>query len=103
MRLDTYRHFDFWLFGTVLVLIIFSIAMINSAIAGNIELIESNTVGRQILFAGIDFVVILIATAMDYHLWIVLGRILYVLLAIDLGANSGLLGKLSRLMRPGGN
>ena len=38
LRRETWRHFDFWLFGAVVILSIFGIAMINSAIAGNIDL-----------------------------------------------------------------
>jgi rod shape determining protein RodA len=84
MRSEIWRHFDFWLLGAVAILIIFGIAMINSAIAGNIELIENQAVERQILFAGAGFAVILIVAAIDYHLWASIGRVLYVLLIIFL-------------------
>ncbi|MBT6152835.1 MAG: rod shape-determining protein RodA [Chloroflexi bacterium] len=79
MRLSNWRHFDFWLLGAVSILIIFSIAMIDSAIAGNIELVENNTLGRQILFAGAGFIVIALVTILDYHVWITIGRVLYVI------------------------
>ena len=85
MRLETWRYFDYWLIGAVAILIIFSIAMIDSAIAKNPELIENNTVGRQILFAGIGFVLIILITLFDYHLWAPIGRVMYVLIAIFLG------------------
>lgn len=85
MGLKTWRHFDFWLLGIVLVLVIFSLAMIDSAIAGNIELIEGNTVQRQIVFALVGFVVILISTLIDYRIWIALGRLLYLILVLFLG------------------
>ncbi|MBW8012303.1 MAG: rod shape-determining protein RodA [Chloroflexi bacterium] len=84
MRTEIWRHFDFWLLGIVAVLIIFGVAMINSAIAGNIELVELDTVSRQITFAFIGFIVILITAAMDYHLWVSIARVLYAMLAIFL-------------------
>jgi rod shape determining protein RodA len=82
MRLETWRYFDFWLLGAVALAIIFSIAMIASAIAGNPELIENDTVNRQIIFALIGFVIILITTMFDYHFWASIGRVMYVMLAI---------------------
>ena len=42
-----WRHFDFYLLGAVAILAIFGIAMIRSAIAGNIELLELDLVGRR--------------------------------------------------------
>ncbi len=77
MRLQTWRYFDYWLMGAVAVLIIFGIAMIDSAIAGNPELIEANAVQRQMLFAGLSFVVVIAVTLFDYHLWATIGKVLY--------------------------
>jgi rod shape determining protein RodA len=71
----TWRHFDFWLLGAVAILSIFSIAMIRSAIAGNITLAGYDQ--RQAIFVIIGFGVILITTAIDYRLWASLNRILY--------------------------
>jgi rod shape determining protein RodA len=85
MRLESWRHFDFWLLGAVAVVIIFSIAMIDSAIAGNPELIDNQTVQRQIIFAAVGFIVIILTTLFDYHFWATIGRLLYVLLALVLG------------------
>jgi rod shape determining protein RodA len=82
MKLSSWRHFDFWLIGAVSVLIIFSIAMINSAIAGNPELIDNNTVFRQAIFGLIGFVVIIAVTIVDYHFWIPISKVLYVILGI---------------------
>jgi rod shape determining protein RodA len=84
MRLETWRYFDFWLLGAVALVIIFSIAMIDSAIAGNPELLDNDTVNRQILFAGIGFVVIIITTMFDYHFWATIGRVIYAVLALFL-------------------
>lgn len=54
-NLTSWRHFDFWLFGATLVLVIFGVTMIRSAVAGNIELTtETNLVNRQIIFAVIS-------------------------------------------------
>jgi len=75
----SWRHFDFWLLGAVALLVIFGITMIRSAVAGNIELEELDLVGRQLIFAGAGFVVILLTTAIDYHLWASISRTLYVL------------------------
>jgi len=85
MRLETWRYFDYWLIGAVAILIIFSVAMIDSSIARNPELIENNTVERQILFAGIGFLLIIIITLFDYHLWAPIGRAMYVVVALFLG------------------
>ena len=74
----SWRHFDFWLLGAVAILSIFGIAMIRSAIAGNIELTEANAVLRQIIFVVVGFVVVLITTAIDYHLWSSVSRLMYV-------------------------
>jgi rod shape determining protein RodA len=77
MRDTPWHNFDFWLFGAVSLLTIFGITMINSAIAGNIELIETNTVQKQIIFAVIGFFVAMITAAIDYRLWASLSRFLY--------------------------
>ncbi|MBX3049128.1 MAG: rod shape-determining protein RodA [Anaerolineales bacterium] len=82
MRTAVWRHFDFWLLGAVAVLITFGLAMISSAIAGNPELIELDVLGRQITFAAIGFVVILVSASFDYRLWISISRVLYAFLFI---------------------
>lgn len=79
MFLKNWQHFDFLLLGAMLILIIFSVAMIDSAIAGNIELIENDTVGRQIIFAILGVGVIIIITLLDYHVWTTAGPVLYVI------------------------
>jgi rod shape determining protein RodA len=72
---SSWKHFDFWLLGAVAILSIFSIAMIRSAIAGNITLAGYDQ--RQTIFVIIGFVVILITTAIDYRIWNSINRILY--------------------------
>jgi rod shape determining protein RodA len=73
-----WHHFDFWLLGAVLLLVIFGVTMIRSAVAGNTELSELNLVNRQLIFAGAGFVVLLFTTALDYHLWASMSRTLYI-------------------------
>jgi rod shape determining protein RodA len=83
MRTELWRHFDFWLLGSVAVLTIFGIAMINSAIAGNEELIDQTS--RQIVFAISGFLILLITAAIDYRLWTAIGRFMYIGITILLG------------------
>ena len=40
MKREIWKHFDFWLFGTVVILTIFGVVMIRSAIAGNENLAD---------------------------------------------------------------
>lgn len=64
-------------------LVIFGITMIRSAVAGNIELTtETNLVNRQLTFALIGFVVVILTAAIDYHLWSSISRTMYLGVAI---------------------
>lgn len=63
-------------------LTIFGITMIRSAIAGNIELLELNLVGRQVIFAVTGFVVIIITAMIDYHFWASLSQTIYIGMSI---------------------
>lgn len=78
MSTISWRHFDFWLLGAVAFLTIFGVTMIRSAIAGNIELVEANTVTKQIIFAGIGFVIMIIVAMVDYRYWGALSTILFI-------------------------
>lgn len=82
-RREIWRHFDFWLLGAVAVLTIFGLAMIRSAIAGNEELLELYP--RQIIFATVGFLVVMITAALDYHLWNPIGQILYWVVVLMIG------------------
>jgi len=74
---EVWRHFDYWLFGAVVVLSIFGIAMIRSAIAGNIDLA---TIDRsQSMFVALGFVIILIVAMIDYRYWASLANLFYFL------------------------
>jgi rod shape determining protein RodA len=80
--LSSWRHFDFWLFGAVVVLVIFGVTMIRSAVAGNIELTtETNLVNRQIIFAIIAFIIMFITASIDYHYWSSINRVMYLVTA----------------------
>ncbi len=74
----SWRYFDFWLLAAVAFLTIFGVTMISSAIAGNIELVEANTVVKQIIFAGIGLVIMVITSMIDYRYWGALSSILYI-------------------------
>ncbi|RLD07826.1 MAG: hypothetical protein DRI32_00010 [Chloroflexi bacterium] len=71
----SWRQFDFWLLGAVVLAIAFGIAMIDSAVAGNAELVDYPA--RQAIFAGIGLVVILLIAAVDYNYWLALYRPIY--------------------------
>ncbi|HLE50760.1 MAG TPA: FtsW/RodA/SpoVE family cell cycle protein [Anaerolineales bacterium] len=76
----SWRTFDFWLLGAVAILTIFGIAMIRSAVAGNIELAELDLVRRQIIFVIVGFAIVLIAAWIDYHIWAAISRPIYFLM-----------------------
>lgn len=80
MRSEIWKHFDYWLFGTVIILCIFGIAMIQSAVAGNTEL--ASYVDRQIIWIGIGLVVLIGTAVIDYHFWSSLVRPMYVVTVI---------------------
>jgi len=75
LRSEFWRHFDFWLLGAVILANAFGIAMIRSAIAGNETLLPQ--INRQIIYASIGLVVIVIFTILDYRYWSSLNRVLY--------------------------
>ncbi len=72
---EIWRHFDYWLFGAVIILCIFGVAMIRSAIAGNEVL--AGSVNRQMIFIGVSLVVILVTASVDYHYWFSLSNMMY--------------------------
>jgi rod shape determining protein RodA len=64
-RLESWRHFDYWLFGTVTILCIFGIIMIRSAVAGSIEL--AGYANRQAYFVLAGLMVVIVTAVVDYH------------------------------------
>ncbi|MBZ0281706.1 MAG: rod shape-determining protein RodA [Anaerolineae bacterium] len=71
-----WRHFDFVLFGTTLVLIIFGVLMIRSATMGAIDTELISRVPDQIRYAVIGIVLVFVLAAIDYrllggmHIWL---------------------------------
>lgn len=85
LRSLSWRHFDFWLLGALSALVIFGVAMIRSAVAGNIELTTiTPLVSRQIVFAGIGFVAMIVMASIDYHFWSAVNRTLYIIMFLVL-------------------
>jgi rod shape determining protein RodA len=80
MRSEFWRHFDFWLLGSVLLANAFGVAMIRSAIAGNEVL--ATYVNRQIIFIGLGVVVIIVLSIIDYHYWGAVIRPIYIITMI---------------------
>lgn len=76
MRREFWQQFDFWLFGSVVILSLLGIVMIRSAIAGNEELADSVT--RQSVFVALSLAILLIAALIDYHFWSSLTRVMYI-------------------------
>ena len=60
--------------------IAFGVAMIRSSVAGNEEILISVT--RQMQFASIGVVVIMLVAAIDYHYWAALYRPMYIVMMI---------------------
>jgi rod shape determining protein RodA len=79
-----WRHFDVWLLAAVAVLTIAGIAMIQSAVADNPELIELNVVGRQTAYAVAGLVILLLTAAIDYRMWSALSRAMYIFIMLFL-------------------
>lgn len=68
----SWRYFDFWLLGVVVLAAAFGTTMIRSAVAGNEELLP--LINRQIYFALAGLVLIFIVAAIDYRFWLAIYR-----------------------------
>lgn len=77
LRRETWRHFDYWLFGAVLILSVFGIIMIRSAIAGNQEL--AGSVQSQTIYVVAGMVIILVTASINYRTWASLTNLMYAL------------------------
>jgi len=75
LRKQIWRHFDYWLFGAVIILCIFGVAMVRSAIAGSPGLEGLDR--RQLIYVGVGLVVILVTAAIDYRFWASLAKLMY--------------------------
>lgn len=82
IKKEYWQNFDYTLFGAVLILCIFGIAMIQSAIAGNQQIAHS--VSRQVMFVIGGMVVLLLTSLIDYRYLSSLTRIMYIFSVIIL-------------------
>ncbi len=71
-----WQYFDFYLLGAVAILTIFGIAIIRSAVAGNVEL--TGAPQRQLIFAVLGFIFVFLVASIDYHTWSSISGTLYV-------------------------
>jgi len=76
----SWRYFDFWLLGAVVLATAFGTTMIRSAVAGNELLLP--LINRQIYFALAGIVVIFILAAIDYRYWMALYRPIFLVMSI---------------------
>ena len=77
-----WRHFDYWLFGVVIILSTFGVAMIRSAAAGSQSLV--GLPNSQMIWIFLSLIVIIGTASIDYHYWYSLARILYVFAVVSL-------------------
>ena len=88
MRGLSWRNFDFLLFGAAVLASAFGAMMIRSAVAGNPELAGYDT--RQIYFALVGALVIVILASIDYRYWLALHWPMYIVMMVFLMSLSGL-------------
>ena len=82
LRDISWRYFDFWLLGTVVLATAFGTTMIRSAVAGNEELLP--LINRQIYFALAGIVLIFVVAAIDYRYWMELYRPIFIVMSLML-------------------
>ncbi len=80
----SWRYFDFWLVGAVVLATAFGTTMIRSAVAGNSELVP--LINRQIYFALLGIVLIFVVAAIDYRYWMALYRPIVLVMSVLLFA-----------------
>ena len=88
MRGLSWRNFDFLLLGAVILATAFGTMMIRSAVAGNEGLLPLGD--RQIYFAIAGVIVIILLASVDYHYWLSIHWLIYIVIMIFLVALSGL-------------
>jgi rod shape determining protein RodA len=76
----SWRYFDFWLLGAVVLATAFGTTMIRSAVAEN-EVLQP-LINRQIYFALLGVVVIFGVAAIDYRYWMALYRPIFIVMSI---------------------
>lgn len=80
LRDISWRYFDFWLLGAVVLATAFGTTMIRSAIAGNEELLP--LINRQIYFALAGLVLIFIVAAIDYRFWMSIYKPIFFVMSV---------------------
>jgi rod shape determining protein RodA len=75
----SWRYFDFWLLGAVVLATAFGTTMIRSAVAGN-DVLEP-LINRQIYFALLGIVLIFVVGAIDYRYWMALYRPIFIVMS----------------------
>jgi len=80
----SWRYFDFWLLGAVVLATAFGTTMIRSAVAGNEGLVP--LINRQIYFAAAGLALIFVVAAIDYRYWMALYRPIAFVMALLLFA-----------------
>lgn len=84
LRNISWRYFDFWLLGAVVLATAFGTTMIRSAVAGNEVLMP--LINRQIYFAVVGLALIFLVAAIDYRYWMALYRPIVVVMSLLLFA-----------------
>ena len=84
LRDISWRYFDFWLLGAVVLATAFGTTMIRSAVAGNEGLVP--LINRQIYFALVGIVLIFVVAAIDYRYWMALYRPIFIVMSLLLFA-----------------
>ncbi len=84
LRGISWRYFDFWLLGAIVLATAFGTAMIRSAVAGNEVLLP--LIVRQVYFAFLGLVVIFAVAMINYRYWISLYIPIYVVMSVLLFA-----------------
>ena len=82
LRNISWRYFDFWLLGAVVLATAFGTTMIRSAVAGNEVL--SPIINRQIYFALLGILLIFVIASIDYQYWMALYRFIFVVISLAL-------------------
>src|ERR1041384_2188907 len=84
LRGTSWRYFDFWLLGAVVLATAFGTTMIRSAVAGN-EVLDP-LINRQIYFAVLGLALIFVVAAIDYRYWMALYRPIVLVMSVLLFA-----------------
>src|SRR6185503_17361340 len=76
----SWRYFDFWLLGAVVLATAFGTTMIRSAVAGNEVLLP--LINRQIYFALLGLLLIFVVASIDYQYWMALYRPILIVISL---------------------